>query len=452
MNLRKLLPFIFALFLLHPSLGFSQLQLHFNNEAQSPESLICPNYKPPLKRPATPQNDEIQGLPSLFEVREAIALSPEKSFKSRTTSAPIQLTQTNDGPLRIGIWGDSHAAANFFTEELIATLGFKKDEVQSSYFAGNIGRAGVRLPIKKSCLGGGWKFNYAYNSNQDREFPIGMIRMQANNAGAYLWMDFRSQASDANMKSLEILLDASELDQTSLLSISLDDAPEKVVELHQQKSIFLDADHPFSTIKIRIISGSLSIDGMLPKYTSQARLIIDTLGIPGATAKSWTNMSRSPSFLPPYDFIILEYGTNEGNYPNFDPENYRNDVRQGLIHLRKIYPSSACILIGPTDRGILVSQTQKNKKLQMPIKTPDLLKYSKVHAEISRIQSIEAKNIGCAFWDWQAAMGSLGSAYFWAYQKPSLMAKDLIHLTVPGYRKSAQQFSQDFQLKQLINP
>jgi lysophospholipase L1-like esterase len=41
------------------------------------------------------------------------------------------------------------------------------------------------------------------------------------------------------------------------------------------------------------------------------------------------------------------------------------------------------------------------------------------------------------------AMGGAGGAYRWAKQTPALMARDLIHFTVPGYQRLAQSFAQD---------
>jgi lysophospholipase L1-like esterase len=41
------------------------------------------------------------------------------------------------------------------------------------------------------------------------------------------------------------------------------------------------------------------------------------------------------------------------------------------------------------------------------------------------------------------AMNGAGGAYRWVRQSPPLMARDLIHFTVPGYQRLAQKFAQD---------
>ncbi len=463
MSLRLVILVIFKLFLVvNPSNVLAQRSLNFNNTDVAPEPFICPGQKPIKAKVPTPNNEEELSLPSLDLVSTALATYQPPTTEANSQSTPLLLPKNLKQPIKIGIWGDSHLAANFFSEELMKSIGISKDDVLPSFFAANIGRAGVRLPLRKTCLGGGWKYTYAYTANPQNlsnptisnEFPIGMIRMQAKNLDSYLWLDFRTQAlSIPSMQSIEILLDPIGIDEQTILGITLDDGiNESMVEVGRLSKLNISADFPFSTMKIRLIRGSLSLNGFIPHYTKTPQVSIDNIAIPGSTARSWTNINQINSYIPPYDLAILAYGTNEGNNPKFDSATYQADLKQGLTNFRRIYPSTACILIGPTDRGILVPSNKHLKKGIKPKQVPDLLKYSKVHANISRIQEVEAFIAGCSFWDWQKAMGGLGSAYTWAYEKPPLMSKDLIHLTIPGYQRSARQFSSDFLLKSLINP
>ena len=73
----------------------------------------------------------------------------------------------------------------------------------------------------------------------------------------------------------------------------------------------------------------------------------------------------------------------------------------------------------------------------------NLLQYTRIHEEIGQIQSAVAQQYGCSVWSMLQAMGGQGGAYRWARQTPPLMARDLIHFTVPGYQQLAQQFAQD---------
>jgi lysophospholipase L1-like esterase len=53
-----------------------------------------------------------------------------------------------------------------------------------------------------------------------------------------------------------------------------------------------------------------------------------------------------------------------------------------------------------------------------------------------------AARAGCDFWSAFEAMGGAGSAYRWARATPALMAPDLIHFTVKGYQRLAQDFAE----------
>jgi lysophospholipase L1-like esterase len=75
-----------------------------------------------------------------------------------------------------------------------------------------------------------------------------------------------------------------------------------------------------------------------------------------------------------------------------------------------------------------------------------LLKFSRIHAQIGQIQTELAAQHGCLAWSMQEAMGGVGSAYPWARKNPPLMASDLIHFTPAGYRELANSFMADFGL------
>ena len=72
-----------------------------------------------------------------------------------------------------------------------------------------------------------------------------------------------------------------------------------------------------------------------------------------------------------------------------------------------------------------------------------MLRFTRVHAEINRLQQQVAQEQGCRFWSAFQAMGGAGGAYRWQARQPALMARDLIHFTVPGYQQLARQFASD---------
>lgn len=425
-----------------------------------PAGPVAPDLECPVKKPTprpTPaaQSDEVFEIPT-----EDVLLEFLKTLDHQTRQASGILSNfgglPQNRPLMFGLWGDSHAAANFFTEELLRTIDMPKERVHPTFIPPTLARGGVRLPIRKQCQGPGWKYDLAYTSYQDNlNFSRGMARLNSTTAGSYLWVDFRMQGQQPNLRSLEILYAATH--EKTRLAISVDDGPEHMVDLklNERGAIQLEPEKLISTIKIRLVYGDVGLEGFVPKYGEAAALYFDTLAIPGATARSWKAVNpeyfKAQGNQTPYDVVMLEYGTNEGNQKPFDAASYESDLSASLKNMRAIYPKALCVLIGPTDRGILVARPApaKGKPAKTPSQTSskvDLLQYSRIHAEISRIQQKVGEQYACSFWNWQQAMEGPGGSYAWLKKNPPLMARDLIHLTVPGYQESARLFSSDMGL------
>jgi hypothetical protein len=106
-------------------------------------------------------------------------------------------------------------------------------------------------------------------------------------------------------------------------------------------------------------------------------------------------------------------------------EDYRSDLSESLRRMRRALPDAACILAGPTDRGRELGRAVYGV---WPRTQP-----------IAQVQREVAPVFGCAFWDWQEAMGGPGSALGLRFREPAFMSADLIHLSAKGYAWSAQQ-------------
>jgi hypothetical protein len=429
---------------------------------QAAPDLQCLTNKP-APRPAVNQAP----LEDLYEIpEEDLLLELIKSLPHLPTPAEGSLgvfaTLPQSRPLHIGLWGDSHAAANFFAEELIQSVNLPKDKVLPLFIPPTLARGGVRLPLRKQCQGQGWKYDLAFVGGQEGiKFSRGMARLNTTVNNSYQWIDFRTQGQQPNLRGLDILYAASPTPTT--LGITIDQLPEQLVnlKLNERGAIHIRAQGGLvSTLKLRLVKGSLSLEGFVPAYAEQARLYFDTLAIPGATARSWKLVDpeyfKALGNQTPYDVVLLQYGTNEGNQRPFDPVTYENDLTASLQNLRRIYPNAVCVLLGPTDRGTLIARskntrprtnTQKDSAqgAGAPALSKELLVYARIHEQISRIQQTVGQQYSCGFWDWQQAMGGPGGSYAWLKQSPPLMARDLIHLTVAGYQASARLFSQQMQ-------
>lgn len=495
-----------------------------------------PASSAPAAEPVTDVPDE-QDIGDLLGAADS-ALAGEALAPAATPGAEFPRLFGTSRRLRIGLWGDSHAAANIFSEALVQALGLSGLRVLPSYLPPTMGNAGVRLPLRRSCMGAGWSYQAAYrNRDPLATWSKSLTRAVSNTPGAYLWLDFRSPALTDAFRTLDIRLSPGPVstrieerpvaapvaaeeaglgsalepteegvaaagldsaaggelpaisdrmprafgilssDAPTRLTLTVNDEPAQTLELDPAGDSLLRivAAHPISTLKLELAGGSVGVDGFTPHYDIEPDHLFDTFGLPGATARGLQFLGKAWEAgdpHPPYDLVIAEFGTNEGNYSNFDAGSYAQDLRKSLGGLRAVYPDAACMLIGPTDRGVHVPKAKaatravkqckgkgkqrrcktvirkvkacKGKKCRTPaarVKV-DLLRYARVHATISRVQAEVGREFQCHAWSWQEAMGGPGGIYRWLYQKPALAQRDLIHLTGAGYRLSAQKFAQ----------
>jgi lysophospholipase L1-like esterase len=430
--------------------------------SDAPGALVCSNVAQIPNIPAPPPLDETTP-PDLDELGDL--MSAENALDKFPT--PVTVNEPS-GNLSIALWGDSHIAANFFSEELINKLSAGKYVFRPSFIPPTMGRGGVRLPLKKFCKSIGWSYSVAYtNKGEPNQFSPALIAITNNNVGANLALDFRFADNRSTLKELVILIKPSAEDLVIQLRVDNNSYNNITIPAGDDR-ILLKSSTPFSTMALSVQAGQITLEGFLPTYDAPPDFVVDTLGIPGATARAWKVIDPEymKSKLPskPYDVAILEYGTNEGADKAFDPVAYRESLSAELKVFKTVFPDTQCILMGPTDRGVLVKKApkalpskkakgknKKNRKAK-PVKpvalpvTEDLLKYAKVHQTIAQIQSELAPQFECKFWNWQAAMGGPGGAYQWFYKKPSLMASDLTHLTVQGYQESARRFMNSIEL------
>ena len=283
--------------------------------------------------------------------------------------------------------------------------------------------------------------------------------------GPFLSLDLRSADRRSDVRGLKMLYRA--LAFPLVVAVSVDSEPERLIRLDQRDpsnapntpttpgapnapnavgsaDLRRDDGGMLSTLAIRVVSGELAVQGFRVERSSPAALTIDTLAFPGATVKGWA--LANPEVLgvlqreDPYDAVVLAYGTNEAAGA-FDPSRYTTLLHQALRTLRAVHPGVPCLLVGAPDRGVHQSATGPSRAKGAPPTTRpqrnQRLRFALVHKQVNAIQAHVGALYGCRNWDWQLAMGGVGSAYRWARATPPLMARDLVHLTAEGYRESA---------------
>lgn len=414
--------------------------------------LTC-EAKPSTPRPAAapnpdplevPTDDMVRATSDGFELQMTL---PPPAEPAAPTLRPAGGTQ------RIAIWGDSHLAAGFFTEELARQLKVPADNVSNVLLPANMGRAGVRLPIRRACVSPQWKYELGYLGGDGARLPgPGLVNMVTDQAGATLAWDLRGDKRAANYEHVRILYQQTEA--PIVVGVSVDGADEMQVTLGQRPGpavLELAAEQPLTQVKLRLITGAMRFHGLDLQARRAGPLTMDVFGYPGATVASWK--AAQLDYLGAwfgardYQLVMLEFGTNEGAVKPFDGRAYRKMLEASVHNMRTVFPNAACVLIAPGDRGILVPQSlnirkrAKGKKKAAP--KIDLFVYARIHAEIGRIQRDVAREAGCSAWSMMEAMGGPGQSYAWVHRAPPLMAKDLTHFTVGGYQRFAQKLAHD---------
>ncbi len=415
--------------------------------APAPSATPRPTPAPPqaLEIPAPDETRELLRQLARPEIRQSAGLA-ESSPPPPLPPGSLFASPPAGQPLRVAIWGDSHLAAGFFTEEIVRQLQLSPAQVESSWIPAQMNRPGVRLPVRKTCVGPGWRHEPAYARADAASAPgPGLVNLLAEEAGAQLAWDLRSSGSPASVQLLY-----QQTPEPIQISLQLDGGPEQSLTLRGQPGparLEISADGPIRTLQLRLQEGRLRMHGLALPPRPDARLHLDVFGYPGATVAGWKN--ADPAYLarwfadqPPYQLVILEFGTNEGNLKPFDPQAYRQTLTQALRRLRTQFPDAACVLMAPGDRGVLLPRRPKTASTNpanpvspsLTERQQAMLTYTRIHQHIGQIQQDVARDYQCRSWSALDALGGPGSAYRDAHATPPLMARDLIHFTVAGYQ------------------
>ncbi len=448
-----------------------QQSLHISNTGTPQAALTCTQQA--RARPKPPARDaDASEIPAADAVSQALQNDTDAYA---TGVAPVIKPPTSmlPGPngWRIAVWGDSHMAAAFFSEQMARKLVPPGALLQSRFIHAGVGHAGVRGLVRQACLEGAWSREMAHAHADAAAAPgPGMTSLMAQGPGASLGLDLRDAQGLPQHTRLKILYHGDGSDNIRL-AIRVDNGPETEVQLDTQPgphALSLRVDQAVSTLQMRLVSGRWRFQGIeWPEASTQAPYQLDLFAYPGATMAAWvrSDLAYLASWFaqPRYDLALIAFGTNEGNDPQFNPKAYRELLSQAVGRFRQVFPQTPCVLIGPGDRGIRVAKSKnkahpKNRptgpadtphqhaKTAPQTPPPNLLKYARLHAQIGRIQAEVAALQGCAAWPMQSAMGGMGSAYLWARKSPPWVAPDLIHFTPAGYRELANRFMADFGL------
>lgn len=352
---------------------------------------------------------------------------------------------------RVGIWGGSHMAAEFFVSEV-------RKQMQARYGSGGAGHVnllyglpGLRLPVQALCRQGKWHNELAPRAPGSEAIAagLGLFVLSSRDSGASVEIDLSAANADNGARSVTVHY----LRQPGggLMDVLVDGAVLTVIDTAGVQAVgSLQIKAVADISRLKLVAQSKEPIGLLGAYVDDEQgLVVDNFGIAGASGAFWTHVRsdllQQAVAQRPYALVILAYGTNDVTGAQWDPQDYRARFESTLLAMRTAMPQSMCILITPGDRASS-SRVQKTvrgkdgKRRKVFQIQYDLNTYPRRHMETARIQREIGQRHQCMTWDLSMEMRKAGGAYALMKQNPPWMARDLIHLTPLGYQEMAKAF------------
>jgi len=307
----------------------------------------------------------------------------------------------------------------------------------------------------------GWSYEALQKSDAKRRFYLTGFNAIARHAGASL--DLRSRGGRAYDRLEVAFLKEPGGGRAQVL---VDGAPGGEIDLDgaADERAMLALGGPearttqgFREIAVRALSdGPVTVTGVEVGREGDGVSYL-SLGFPGATVQllqklATENIADDFRRMAP-DIVVLAFGTNEGFNDNLDVGLYASQYEQIVRRLMEIRPGLRIVMIGPPDAArpaglchasgvgqdcasapaAQISAVDGGGQCRFP--TPPKL------GAVREAQRRLAQRLNADFWDWSSVMPGPCGAQAWAAASPPLMAHDYVHMTVEGYKQSADRFA-----------
>ena len=326
-----------------------------------------------------------------------------------------QLSHPPDiGSLHILQYGDSHTASDDWANQL-------RQEFQAKFGAGG---PGYTLPGHPFL---GYRRFDSHGSNSRGWYTGGIVTRKGDGIDGLGGVSLTAQSAG---ETVTLTVECQQLELHFLrqpgggqVDFFVDDAPVATIDTDGESApgtyqyLTTPGLHQYT---LRTVSTApVRLFGWVAQ--NQSGVTYETLGINGAQADlmlEW-NASILDTELASRDpaLVVLAYGTNEALSRSWTPEGYHTVLTEIIQRLRATLPVASILLVGPPD----CEHRQGGRLAAFP------------HLDqVIEIQRQVARENGCAFWDWRAAMGGPGSVRQWV--QAGLGQGDYTHLTGAGYR------------------
>jgi lysophospholipase L1-like esterase len=408
----------------------------------------APNETTSAAPPPTAASDNAQAPAEPPSVVAALARNAQKPLKDQGDARrAITILQL----------GDSHTSADFLTGEIRRRLQEAYGNGGSGYVTAGRPHIGVLSSTLKITVSQGWTYQALQRSEETGEFWMSGFNTVASAAGETL--SFTSERAE--------IFDVIEIEAVrrpggGTFEIKLDGNVEGTFDLAGQKVepivIRLVPDKG-PTNQVRDITLTTRTDGpvsiaSVAIYNSHDGLTYNSVGYPGATIDILNKLDNrlftsNLRRLNP-QIVVLSFGTNEADKANLDIPAYTERYRKVLAKIRSALPGALLVMIGPPEAEELSSHCKDKAAREAATCRRETTGATRGDAcewktlpklnEVREAQRKIAERDGIVFWNWASIMPKECGATRWLKETPVLMAKDHVHFTIAGYKKSAAAF------------
>jgi len=319
--------------------------------------------------------------------------------------------QQAEGPLRIIHFGDSHTAADEWTNTLRGAFQMRFGDGGAGFVSA--GRATYRRLDLRTTNTAGWHLQGNMSQSSDGRHGIAGASLTAQRPGEVVTLSPASKQFEVQFLrqpgggALTLFADGQPLQTIST------DGPDGWAFVEQPVNEASRVDVETSDDAPVRLFGFVSEKGRGVTY--------EQLGINGAQAnifdgwdaKLWMPQlaRRSPAL------IVLAYGTNDAGNRDYTLVSYKAMFAGVLAKLRQASPAASILVLGPPDR------MYRSRYTMAPFPRLEM---------IAQAQREAALENGCAFWDLRERMGGAGAMRRWV--TAGAAQGDYVHFTAAGYR------------------
>jgi lysophospholipase L1-like esterase len=370
--------------------------------------------------------DAVVTPPESLPPSEALPLPQDGAPTLPSRLAALQAKRDGlDRPLRIVQIGDSHTAGDFFTEQL-------RRRLQASYGDAGIGwiipgpvagQSAARYDIRSS---GAWTFQTG-RSGTVTDLPLGGF-LNTGSAGSQLLIRPTPQASRGPWRFGALVRRATGSSAASLRLIGAGRSSQVFPLSAQWMPVELSLQNtPSAQYVLQVLSGRVDVAGLWIERESPG-VVLDHIGRNGATLlafQRWSDAAMASLFQArPVDAIVLAYGTNEA-VDHLAASTYFASINTVVRRLQLAAPGTPVIILtAPSFSQGGGSQCEHYRPRSL--------------RAVVTAQMAAGRLPGVQVWNWMQAMGGECSVAQWSRQ--GLMARDWIHMSPAGYRRSADLF------------